>query len=65
MLDVTRVHERVHVRQCECGGPLFIPAYLAASAWSWLRGTGSYQGNYFERQARIHEEDDDTCGRAS
>jgi hypothetical protein len=56
MLDATRAHERVHVRQCECWGPLFIPAYLVAGAWSWLRGTGSYHGNYFERQARIHDE---------
>ncbi len=56
MLDATRVHERVHVWQGECWGPLFIPAYLVASAWSGLRGTGSYHGNYFERQARIHEE---------
>ena len=52
MLDATRVHERVHVAQCERWGPLFIPAYLLASVWSWLRGTGAYQGNRFERQAR-------------
>jgi hypothetical protein len=56
MLDATRLHERVHVSQCECWGPLFIPAYLLAGAWSWLRGTGSYHGNYFERQARIHDD---------
>ncbi len=60
MLDATRLHERVHVWQCECWGPLFIPAYLVASAWSWLRGTGSYHGNYFERQARIHEETEES-----
>ena len=51
-LDLTRCHERVHVRQCEWWGPLFIPAYLGASLLAWLRGTGAYDGNYFERQAR-------------
>src|SRR2546421_11484136 len=30
-LDSTRAHERVHVRQCEAWGPLFVPAYLVAS----------------------------------
>ena len=51
MLEMTRAHERVHVRQCEAWGPLFIPAYVIAGAWSWLRGDGAYEGNYFERQA--------------
>lgn len=51
-LDMTRAHERVHVRQCEIWGPAFIPAYLAASAWAWMQGRGAYEGNYFERQAR-------------
>lgn len=51
-LDLTRRHERIHVEQYERWGPAFIPAYLAASGWSWLRGTGAYHGNYFERQAR-------------
>lgn len=55
MLEATRVHERVHVAQCERWGPLFVPAYLLASVWSWVRGTGAYQGNWFERQARTHE----------
>ena len=50
-LEITRAHERAHVRQCERWGPLFIPAYLAASAWAGLRGAGAYEGNYFERQA--------------
>ena len=54
-LEMTRAHERVHVRQCELWGPLFIPAYLLAGAWSWLRGHGAYQGNYFERQAWMLE----------
>ena len=50
-LDITRVHERVHVRQYERWGPAFIPAYLTASAWAWLRGRRAYEGNYFEREA--------------
>jgi hypothetical protein len=47
----TRAHERVHVRQCERWGPAFIPAYLAASVWAFLSGTGAYHGNVFEREA--------------
>jgi hypothetical protein len=50
-LDLTRRHERVHVRQCEIWGPAFIPAYLAAALWAHMTGTGAYAGNYFERQA--------------
>jgi hypothetical protein len=54
-LDITRNHERVHVRQCELWGPLFIPAYLIAGLWALLVGTGAYAGNYFEREARRRE----------
>lgn len=50
-LDRTRAHERVHVRQAERWGPLFIPAYLLASAWCWLRGRDIYRDNPFEREA--------------
>jgi hypothetical protein len=50
-LEGTRAHERVHVRQCERWGPLFIPAYLSSSAWAAIRGRGAYRGNGFERQA--------------
>ncbi len=50
-LDATRDHERVHVRQYETWGPFFIPAYLASSAWAWLRGGDPYLDNVFERQA--------------
>jgi hypothetical protein len=45
LLDLTRSHERVHVRQCERWGPLFLPAYILA----WI--LAGYEGNYFERQA--------------
>jgi hypothetical protein len=50
-LDATRAHERVHVRQYERWGPAFIPAYLTAGGWAWLRGRGAYAGNCFEREA--------------
>ena len=49
--DLTRDHERVHVRQYERWGPLFVPAYFAASGWAWIRRRDAYRDNYFERQA--------------
>ena len=51
LLDLTRDHERVHVRQCERWGPLFIPAYLLASVLVKLRGGRPYEDNPFEREA--------------
>ena len=51
LLDLTRSHERVHVRQCERWGPLFIPAYLLASALVFFRGGRPYEDNPFEREA--------------
>lgn len=50
-LESTRVHERVHVRQYERLGPLFIPAYLLASLWALLRRENAYHGNHMERTA--------------
>lgn len=50
-LDMTREHERVHVRQYERWGPFFLPAYLAASGWLWMRRDDPYRGNPFEREA--------------
>lgn len=50
-LDRTRSHEHIHVAQCERWGPLFIPAYLAASAWMLLSGRHPYWDNPFEREA--------------
>jgi hypothetical protein len=50
-LERTRVHERVHVRQCERWGPVFIPAYLTASLIAWLRGGNAHRDNRFEREA--------------
>ena len=51
LLDLTRSHERVHVRQCERWGPLFVPAYLLASLAVRLRGGDAYRDNPFEREA--------------
>lgn len=50
-LDRSRTHERIHVRQCERWGPLFIPAYFLASTMVWLRGRDAYRDNPFEREA--------------
>lgn len=50
-LSAVRAHERVHVAQYERWGPLFVPAYLAESAWQWLRGRHPYHHNRFERAA--------------
>jgi hypothetical protein len=50
-LESTRAHERVHVRQCEAWGPLFVPAYLAASLAAVARGRCIYHDNRFEVQA--------------
>jgi drug/metabolite transporter (DMT)-like permease len=44
-------HERVHVRQYETWGPLFLPAYFVSSVVALLRGEDPYLGNRFEREA--------------
>ncbi|MBD3673826.1 MAG: hypothetical protein HUJ26_09910 [Planctomycetaceae bacterium] len=49
--DRTRDHERVHVRQVERWGPLFLPAYLGCSLWLLLRGRDAYRENPFEVEA--------------
>jgi hypothetical protein len=54
-LELTRDHERVHVRQYELWGPLFVPAYLLAGAWALLKGGHPYLDNRFEREARESE----------
>jgi len=51
-LACTRAHERVHVRQYERWGPLFIPLYVAESIWAAVRGRNAYLENRFEREAR-------------
>lgn len=50
-LDRTREHERVHVRQYERWGPMFLPAYLFASLIAKRRGQHAYFDNRFEREA--------------
>ncbi len=47
----TRAHERVHVHQYERWGPLFLPAYAAASVIAWSRGRHYYLDNAFEVEA--------------
>ncbi|QCB48845.1 hypothetical protein E5678_20285 [Hydrogenophaga sp. PAMC20947] len=51
-LERLRAHERVHVRQYERWGPLFVPAYLLSSLALWLRGRDPYWDNPFEVEAR-------------
>jgi hypothetical protein len=51
LLESTREHERVHVRQYERWGPFFIPVYLLASLIARLRGGHPYLDNPFEKQA--------------
>lgn len=50
-LEVTREHERVHVRQYERWGPLFVLAYFLAGAFQWARGNDPYRDNPFEIEA--------------
>lgn len=50
-LEVTRAHERVHVKQYERWGPFFMPAYVLAGLWQWAHGKDPYQYNPFEVQA--------------
>lgn len=61
-LQVTRAHERVHVRQYERWGIAFVPAYLTASLVLLLLGRDGYRENPFEREAyavdRATQQDD-------
>lgn len=50
-LDLCRDHEHVHVRQVERWGPLFLPAYVLAGTWSWIRTGSAYYRNPFEVEA--------------
>jgi hypothetical protein len=52
MLAAVRRHERIHVRQVECWGPLFLPAYLIASAVVWMRGLNFYRDNPFGQKRK-------------
>ena len=55
VLARVRRHERVHVRQYRRWGPLFLPAYAAASLVLWLRGKDAYRDNPFEVAAYNEE----------
>jgi hypothetical protein len=52
-LNETRSHERVHVRQAERWGPLFLPVYVLASISAGLSGKRWYYDNRFEIEARV------------
>jgi hypothetical protein len=54
----------VHVRQCEAWGPLFVPAYLAASLAAAARGRSFYYDNRFEVQAYAADSAVSTAGSA-
>lgn len=55
-LDLTRVHEHVHVRQYARWGPAFVPVYLGWSLVLYLRGRDGYRENPFEIEAfRVEE----------
>jgi hypothetical protein len=54
-LEMTRQHERVHVRQYEMWGPFFVPAYFVAGLFELCRGRHPYFDNYFERDARLQD----------
>ena len=53
-LEVTRKHERVHVRQFERWGFLMGPAYLGCCLALWINGRDAYWDNPFEREAYEH-----------
>jgi len=55
-LDISRSHERVHVRQYERWGPFFGPLYLLASLGLWITGRHPYHDNPFEREAYERDE---------
>ena len=50
-LEMTRLHERVHVGQYERWGVVFLPAYLLESLWLYSRGRDGYRENHFEMEA--------------
>lgn len=50
-IELTRAHERVHVRQYERWGIAFVPAYLLISVYLYLRGRDGYRENPFEVEA--------------
>lgn len=63
-LDLTREHERVHVRQYERWGPAFLVAYFGASLWLMARGRDGYRDNPFEVEAYEWSDPTNFRGRA-
>ena len=55
VLELTRAHERVHVRQYQWWGPFFLPAYFLAGAWAFVCGGDPYFDNRFELEARMQD----------
>lgn len=55
-LIATRAHERVHVRQFERWGVLFLVLYPLAGLLAGLKGGNPYRDNVFEREARAAEQ---------
>jgi len=53
-LSAHRAHERIHVRQYERWGILFVPLYCASSLLQFFRGHDPYLENRFEREACLH-----------
>jgi hypothetical protein len=51
-LEWTREHERVHVRQYERWGPLFLPLYFGWAGYLYLIGKHCYLDIPFEIEAR-------------
>lgn len=46
-------HEEAHTWQWMALGPLFLPAYLVAMGWSWLRTGDRSSANWFEIRAGL------------
>lgn len=46
-------HELGHVRQYAWCGPMFVPLYGFAAAWSWVRTGDWWSRNIFERRAGL------------
>lgn len=55
-LQLTRSHERAHVRQFERWGVLLLVLYPLAGVLAWIKGGNPYLDNLFERQARAQEQ---------
>lgn len=54
-LNLTRIHERVHVEQYARWGPFFLPAYLGSSVWCLCTKKDPYRDNVFEIEAFAKE----------